>query len=337
MGRMVQTQKKIALLHRFPAHQIKETNAAFPYLKDKGIHVLTYKTFNRLNKWEKFFKDLAWLFYAPSLVFGKGYEVIYCDDSFPIYAAFVKMASPRSKVILRIGDLHLMYYFDGLMYEILHFLEKISWNMVDWILPISYEMAKFIYEDSGVPGLIVLDPVAPKDFSFNIGKINHGSVMFHGYLTKNKNVDILLRAAEMLPEINFVVIGDGPDKKRLQKLAPDNVFFKGWVNHKSISHHIATCAVGVALRSNNRGNQYVVTSAFLQYGMMGKPCLVTRREVFGDYLWQFDDAIDLVQKIKCILKVKGFAESEGQKLRESVLEHHSAPKIAEEIWSMLVS
>ena len=57
---------------------------------------------------------------------------------------------------------------------------------------------------------VVLDPVDLKDFPIN-GVRNDGTVMFHGTLTKNKNVDVLLEAAGMLPKIDFTIIGDGPD------------------------------------------------------------------------------------------------------------------------------
>ena len=311
---------------------IKETNAAFPYLQEKGIDVLTFKTFDRLSKWRKFFKSLAWIFYAPWLVIGKSYDVIYCDDSFPFYPALVKMVCPRSKVIIRIGDFHLMYYTAGVVYKILHYLEKISWKLADEIFSISEEMSIRISLD--LPGKFIryiLDHVDPKDFPRN-GFKHHGTVMFHGLLTKNKNVDILLEAAKRLPNFHFVIIGDGPDKKRLEGLAPNNVFFKGWIPFKSMSRYIATCAIGVALRSDNPGNEYVVTSPFLQYGIMGKPCLVTKRKVFGDYEWQFSDVDEMVMKIK-VLMISPFEH--GEKLREYILKNHDAEKIAEEIWNLL--
>ena len=329
MAEVVQTKKKIALLHRHTPDQIQETNAAFRYLKDR-VDVLTFKTFDRTSKW-KFLKDILWMFYAPMLVFWKGYDVIYLDDSIPFYPIFVKLASPRSKVILRLGDFHLMYYTSGILYNFLHFFEKIGWRMADEIISISEPMRDYVGR-----GKVVLDPVDHKDFPIN-GSQNHGTVMFHGLLTKNKNVDILLEAAKLLQSVNFVIIGDGPDCQRLEKIAPHNVFFKGWIPHKNIHRYIATCAVGVALRSDNPGNEYVVTSPFLQYGVMGKPCLVTRRKVFGDYLWQFEDVEELVIKIKALLVVPGFSESEGQKLREYILKNHDAERIAEEIWSVLSS
>ena len=165
---MVQAKKKIALLHRYPADQIKSTNAAFPYLvydysipcdfspfavnswPKKRMDILTFKKFDRLSKHKKFWKSLLWIFYAPCLVFGKGYDVIYCDDSYPFYPIFVKLASPWSKVVLRIGDFHLMYYYSGWAYKFLHFFEKIGWKMADRIIAISMPMAvKINWESFG--------------------------------------------------------------------------------------------------------------------------------------------------------------------------------------------
>ena len=333
MADLVQVRKKIALLHRHQKDRIKETNAAYPFLEAKGIDVLTFKRFNRSNKFEVLWKSLAWIFYAPFLVLGKGYDVIYCDDSWPFYPAFVKLASPKSKLVLRIGDFHLMYHTWGIVYHILHFFEKMVWRMADGILPISKTMGEFISNEVTIDNInVILDPVNPNDFPIE-GFRNYGSVMFHGVLTRNKNVDILIEAARLLPHITFIIIGHGPDYDRLRSIAPFNVWFKGWIPFKQIHRYIASCAVGVALRSDNPGNQYVVTSPFLQYGVMGKPCLVTRREVFGDYRWQFSDVKEMATKINLLME----QPEEGLKLREFVLKNHNAEQIAEEIWSRLSS
>lgn len=327
-------QKKIALLHRFPAGQIKETNAAFPYLEKMGIDVLTFKSFNRLSPWKKFLKSILWVFYSPMLVAGKGYDVIYCDDSFPFYPALVKLASPRSRVIIRLGDLHLMYYTSGLVYKFFHFFERIGWLLADDIISISDQMAAYLMKETLRVPHVALDPVDPKDFPIGDNR-NNGTVMFHGLLTKNKNVDILLDAARLMPDLDFVIIGDGPDYKRLKDLAPRNVFFLGWVPFKSVHNYIANCTIGVALRSNNPANEYVVTSPFLQYGIMGKPCLVTRRKVFQDYPWQFSAVQELVGKIRYLITFP--EEKEGEKLRECILKNHDAEKIGAQIWSVLQS
>lgn len=328
---MVQATKKIALLHRFPEDRIRETNAAFPYLRAKGIDVLTFKEFDRLNSWNKFWKSLAWIFYAPCLVFGKDYDVIYCDDSFPFYPALVKLVSPRSRVVIRLGDLHLMYYTSGWVYQFLHFFEKIAWEAVDKIIVISEAMAIYVSSDIRRPVEVVLDPVDPKDFEVPNLSTDANIVCFHGVITKNKNIDLLIEAAKRLPEIVFYVLGDGPDLKRLKSIASENVRFTGWRHFSEVKNFIAVSKIGLALRSNNDGNEYVVTSPFLQYGVMGKPCLVTRRRVFGDYEWQFSGVDELVEKIKILLD----KPEEGEKLREYILKNHNAKDIAEQIWQIL--
>lgn len=324
-------------MHRYPLEQIKETNASIHYLieamKKEGheVDLLTFKNFNRISSTSKFWKSIFWIFYSPFLVFGKNYEIIFLDDSYPLYPALVKLVSPKSRVVIRLGDLHLLYHYSGLTYKFLHFFERIAWRMADEIIVISEAMGNYVEGEIGRRPKVILDPVDSKDFpEINTG--NEGTVMFHGTLTKNKNVDVLLEAAKRLPRIGFVIAGDGPDFKRLMRKAPPNVYFAGWVPFKQIYHHISLCAVGVALRSSSPGNEYVVTSPFLQYGICGKPCLVTRRKVFGDYKWQFSGVGELVEKIQILLK----RPEEGEKLRKFVIENHSAEKIAGEIWKILM-
>lgn len=293
---------------------------------------MTFKNFDRTGSFWKFWKSVLWIFWAPLLVIGRKYDVIYCDDSYPFYPIFVKLACPKSKVVIRIGDFHLMYHYSGWVYDFLHFFEKVGWMMADVIIVISNEMAEHIASETLRYCEVVPDPVDPKDFKTE-NSFGDGSVMFHGLLTRNKNVDILLEAAALMPQTDFLVVGVGPDLNRLMSIAPPNVHFQGWVPFKDIKNNIAQCSVGVALRSDNPGNEFVVTSPFLQYGVMGKPCLVTRRRVFGDYPWQFSGVHEMVKKLRVLL---ARPHEEGQKLREFVLKNHSAEKIAEDIWRILM-
>lgn len=331
MQKMWEKNIRIALLHRYPPERIRETNAAFPYLKEKGIDVLTFKKFDRINGYKKFFKSLLWIFYAPLLVIGKKYDVIYCDDSFPFYPALVKLVCPaKTKVVIRLGDLHLMYYTSGIVYKFLHALEKLSWQFADKIICISDTMGEFVSNEIRRRADVVLDPVDPKDFPYDSYE-DHGTVMFHGLLTRNKNIDILLEAAKRLPDKIFIIVGDGPDRNRLEKKAPVNVFFRGWVPFKDIYKYIRRCAMGVALRSKNPGNDYVITSPFIQYGIMGKPCIVSKRKVFKDYPYQFSTVDELVHQIRKVSK----AEYSKEDIRNFILENHDAKKIADEIIGIL--
>jgi glycosyltransferase involved in cell wall biosynthesis len=332
---------KICILHRYPPNQIKATNAAFPYLAFRpNVEIKTFRTFNRLNDKQKLLKSILWIFYAPFLVIGRGYDVIYCDDSFPFYPMFVKLASPHSRIILRLGDLHLMYYCSGILYKVLHFIEKISWRLAYKIFAISPTMAEYIYKEIHRPVETIFDPIDSQDFIPRQPRINNEktTVMFHGLLIRNKNVDILLEAAKQLPDVNFIIIGDGPDYQRLKSLAPKNVAMNGWLPFNLISIAIDKCDIGVALRTTNPGNEFVVTSPFLQYSIMAKPCIVSHRQVFDDigYIWQYKTVGDLVRFIQ-ILSDKQLAHDEGQTMRKYILAKHDAKKIGDEIWSRLLS
>jgi len=315
------------VLHRYPKEQIKQTNASFTYFCDE-FDILTFKKFARVDDKLKLLKSILWIFYAPLLVIGKGYDLIYCDDSFPFYALLCKLVSPKSKVVIRLGDLHLMYYFKGRILDFFLRIEKLEWDMVDMIIPISKSMTKFVNQRTRTKAVTILDPI-DKTFFPVIKHEDNNTVMTHGLITRTKGIDVLLDAAKLLPDINFVIIGDGPDKQRLESLAPDNVTFIGWIPFNKMHLAINKCTVGVALRNNNPGNQYVITTAFLQYSVMGKPCLVTRRKVFKDmeYKWVFNGAEDLAKKIKILFN----NPKEGFKTRGYILKNHEAKTIARKI------
>ncbi len=341
--------KKILILHRYPPQDIKMTNASFPYLLKEGVEVKTFARFNRVDNLQKILKSLLWIIYAPWLVFlgcfekvyymdfgipfpaiaFRRYDVIYADDSLPFYPLLVKLLFPKSKVVIRLGDLHLMYYCSGWVYKILHFIEKIEWRKVDKIIAISKSMKEYVEKESGRKVEIALDPIDPKDFEVENLKHRGGIVMFHGLLTKNKGIDMILEAAKIMEGINFVIIGDGPDYARLVKIAPKNVYMPGWIAFKEIKYHLQLCDVGIAIRSKNPGNEYVVTSPFLQYSVMAKPCVVSKRKVFDDmnYPYQFSNVDELVKQLRYLLDHKEV----GLKWQKYVLENHNAQKVAEEI------
>ncbi len=328
---------KICILHRFPQEHIKETNASFPYILRENVEVKTFKSINRINNKLKYLKSLLWIFYAPFLVLGRNYDVIYCDDSFPFYPILVKIASPKSKIVLRLGDLHLCYYFSGQAYDILHRIEKIGWDKADRILAISETMAEYIREETDTEVEVILDPIDPRDFPIKTEeKSNHVRVMFHGLLTANKNVDMLVEAAKKLPDINFYIIGDGPEFSRINAIAPKNLFMLCWQPFPIIHNWINRCDIGIALRGKNFGNEVVVTSPFLQYSIMAKPCIVSARKVFDDmdYLWQFDTLQELIEMIQ-MFSDKEFAKHEGEKMRKYILGNHDAKKIGEQIYGIL--
>ncbi|WP_049928579.1 glycosyltransferase [Halopiger goleimassiliensis] len=57
---------------------------------------------------------------------------------------------------------------------------------------------------------------------------------YSGRLSMEKNVDEILRAAEELPAYDFVIVGDGPYRDRLERDAPENVEIRGFLPREEL-------------------------------------------------------------------------------------------------------
>lgn len=60
-------------------------------------------------------------------------------------------------------------------------------------------------------------------------------VLFVGRFARQKGVDDILKVAQKLPGINFVMVGWGEEEERIKKIAPKNItFYNGFNNKKKI-------------------------------------------------------------------------------------------------------
>jgi glycosyltransferase involved in cell wall biosynthesis len=66
-------------------------------------------------------------------------------------------------------------------------------------------------------------------------------VLCVGRLDAAKRLDLLLEAAKLEPELEVVVVGDGPDRPRLERLAKGRIRFAGRVSSDELAELYATC------------------------------------------------------------------------------------------------
>lgn len=95
-------------------------------------------------------------------------------------------------------------------------------------------------------------------------------IIFAGRLIKDKNVDILIKAVELIrteiPDVKCTIIGDGPEKRTLEKLAldlglEDNIEFTGFLeNYKDVISYMKSSKV-FALLSTREGFGIVALEA----------------------------------------------------------------------------
>lgn len=85
--------------------------------------------------------------------------------------------------------------------------------------------------ESGISSVLINNPlVGGVEFNRSSEVASDGYILFAGRLHEYKRVDLLLAAATVLQHLKFVIAGDGPDRARLEGLAPANVKFLGSVN-----------------------------------------------------------------------------------------------------------
>ncbi len=112
---------------------------------------------------------------------------------------------------------------------------------VDYFFSLSDFISEMLVKSGISPSQITKVPNLPKiEKSKEEIEIpeNECTVAYIGGLTKIKGVDLLIRAfKEIETEAYLIVVGDGPEKKRLEELAgsASNILFLGQIEHKLIS------------------------------------------------------------------------------------------------------
>jgi glycosyltransferase involved in cell wall biosynthesis len=170
----------------------------------------------------------------------------------------------------------------------------------------------------------------------SVGKIY--DIIFAGRLIKEKNVDVLIKAVFLLkkdiPEICCCVVGDGPERKSLEKLVHEfdvqkNVKFEGFQEYRALIGKIKASRV-LVLPSSREGFGMVVIEAFA----CGVP-VVTVREKYNAAQGLVEDGVDgfVVE-----LEEREIAESVNKILRTdnyTEMTNYTTKKVRDSDWDTL--
>ena len=134
-----------------------------------------------------------------------------------------------------------------------------------------------------VPRAVLETPVRPLPSNF-------GRVLYAGRLAAEKRLHTVLEAARALPDIEFVIAGDGPLRSRVERGVAelDNLIATGWLTRPQLLEQMDAADAlvlpsevesfgTVALEAMARGRQAVVTSTC---GIVNWPALAEHLVVF---------------------------------------------------------
>jgi len=176
----------------------------------------------------------------------------------------------------------------------------------------------------------------------NIQKYKEKKIILSvSHLIKTKEIDLNLKAIAKLiqkyPDIIYLIIGEGEEKKKLKKLVSelnlqDRVIFIGEVSHYKVMEYMASCDI-FSLPSRNEGFGVVYLEAMAQ----SKPVIGCQGEGIEDFvennktglLVKQRDVNSLVVAIDYLLSNPDEARAMGGRARKLVLKNYTWEKNAE--------
>lgn len=116
--------------------------------------------------------------------------------------------------------------------------DNVSADRVDYFIANSENVAKRIWKHYRREAVVIHPPVRCK--LFNISDIDEDYFLIVSRLQEYKKIDL---AVEAFNELGFplVIIGDGPDRKKLETMAKSNIKFLGRESDEVIKEHYAKC------------------------------------------------------------------------------------------------
>ncbi|MBC7108500.1 MAG: glycosyltransferase [Methanomassiliicoccales archaeon] len=124
------------------------------------------------------------------------------------------------------------------------------------------------------------------------------TVFFHGTYRPLQGIDVIVKAADILKAENIVfkLIGDGPEKNRIVKLAADlklkNLEFLNWSPYEQLPAHIhgADVCLGGPFSTHGKASRVIAGKTF-QYLAMRKPVIVGRTKANKELLIDGKDVV----------------------------------------------
>jgi len=137
-------------------------------------------------------------------------------------------------------------------------------------------------------------------------------IVFSGVMYHHRGLDVLLDAApkivKEIPETKLVLLGDGPEMKKLkeivkQKNLNSNVEFKGWIDRKDIPEHLSNASIGIGPLRRTTVTENALPIKVLEYMASSLPIIAKTGTLPDDVLkdnengWFVENSSELYEKI----------------------------------------
>ncbi len=141
---------------------------------------------------------------------------------------------------------------------------------VDHFIAISEAVKARIKKYYKRDSVVIYPPVQISNLKFKISKPKKEFYLIVSQLRKYKRIDLAVEAFNKLG-LELIIIGDGPEKKRLQKRAKKNIKFLGWQPDTTVNKYYKNCTAFIFPGEDDFGIAPVEAMSY------GKPVLAYRK------------------------------------------------------------
>lgn len=153
--------------------------------------------------------------------------------------------------------------------------------------------------------------------------------------------DLILQAANRLPEVRFLLVGDGREFDRVEHLVDvwgiDNVELPGLVDSEDVPEYIEQMDICLNTFKKSRVAHSAVPLKLFEYLSMARPVVSTSirevKRIDSDYLYYADSSEELAARIESIVSDYEAAVSRSLEAKELVREEYNWDVIADDFVS----
>lgn len=228
------------------------------------------------------------------------------------------------------------------MVRLLKVVERASFNFADHVLVIN-EPIKKLLEGRGLPSsktTVIMNSVDESLFESGLSapaasrSNGHLIMMYHGTLTNIYGLDIAIegmaRAQQQLPNAEFWILGGGPEKATLEKLAARlgiaaKVKFIGNVLPQEVPQWLSRCDIGVLPTRRDVFLDYSFSNKLSEYIIMGKAVICSSlnaiRHYFSDEALTYFEPQDPTDLARQMVKLARNSELRERRARQAEQEY----------------
>ena len=180
---------------------------------------------------------------------------------------------------------------------------------------------------------IAITPNGTEIDNFYKSDLKMKQVIFSGAMYHHRGIDVLLDSVsyviKKIPEVKFVLLGDGPEMPALKKIVEErnlskNVVFKGWINRNEIPRYLRESSIGIGPLRITDVTKHALPIKVLEYMASSLPIIAVNGTLSDDVLkdgengFFIKDSKDLGEKIANLLENEELRKKMGEKSGEMV-------------------